>query len=93
MDVVSVRVFIAGRVQGVWYRAWTVRRAKKLGLAGWVRNRRDGRAEALFSGPGDAVERMVEDCHSGPPAARVDRIERSPADAPESEEFHQLGDE
>ena len=70
-----VRVLVRGRVQGVAYRAWTKRRAEALGLAGWVRNRRTGEVEAVFSGPAEAVETMIEACRQGPPAARVESIE------------------
>ena len=44
-----VRVLISGIVQGVWFRAWTVQEAQARGLDGWVRNRRDGRVEAVLS--------------------------------------------
>jgi acylphosphatase len=73
---VAVRVFISGRVQGVWYRGWTVKAAGARGVRGGVRNRRDGRVEALLIGPVEAVEAVIRDCHQGPPAARVDAIER-----------------
>ncbi len=75
----AVRVRIYGRVQGVWYRGWTVDHAARAGLSGWVRNRRDGSVEALFVGSADAVDAMVESCRRGPPAARVDDIEVSSA--------------
>jgi acylphosphatase len=74
-----VRVRISGRVQGVWFRGWTVQRATELGLSGWVRNRGDGAVEALFAGPVWAVDAMVEDCHKGPPAARVGEVVVEPA--------------
>ena len=73
------RVQIFGRVQGVWYRGWTVDQATRLRLCGWVRNRRDGSVEALFVGPIESVEEMIEACRQGPPAACVDDIERTPA--------------
>lgn len=72
----AVRVEIRGRVQGVWYRAWTVEQATLRGLRGWVRNRRDGSVEALLIGPADKVEAMAELCREGPPAARVDSVQR-----------------
>ncbi|WP_029007928.1 acylphosphatase [Azospirillum halopraeferens] len=78
----AVRVRIHGRVQGVWYRGWTVERATGLGLRGWVRNRADGTVEAVFAGSGDAVERMLVDCRAGPPAARVVHIAVEPAEDP-----------
>ncbi|MGQ9365578.1 acylphosphatase [Azospirillum sp. ST 5-10] len=78
----AVRAHIGGRVQGVWYRGWTVRRATQLGLRGWVRNRADGSVEALFAGPPAAVDRMLAECRDGPPAARVDAVTVEPAADP-----------
>lgn len=69
-----IRVVIEGRVQGVWYRGWTVDTARALGLSGWVRNRSDGSVEAVFSGPEAAVDAMLARCHQGPSAARVDSV-------------------
>lgn len=74
---VAVRVVIRGKVQGVWYRAWTIDQATARGLRGWVRNRTDRAVEALFIGPREGVEAMVEACRGGPPLARVDAIQRS----------------
>jgi acylphosphatase len=79
----SVRVSISGRVQGVWFRAWTMEQADSLGLSGWVRNRQDGRVEAVFSGPETAVVAMLEAIKAGPRLARVDDIETEPCDTPE----------
>jgi acylphosphatase len=81
-EATTVRVRITGRVQGVWYRGWTVDQARRLGLAGWVRNRRDGSVEAVFSGPPDAVRAMIERCWQGPPAARVHEITEQPETEP-----------
>ena len=67
----TVRVRISGRVQGVGYRYWTERVAGEIGLSGWVRNRRDGTVEAVFSGPPEAVAEMLERCRDGPPSAQV----------------------
>ena len=78
-DDVAVRVRIAGRVQGVWYRGWAIDEAEARGLRGWVRNRRDGSVEALFVGAQRQVEAMIEACRRGPPAARVDQVVREPA--------------
>ncbi len=72
----TLRVCITGRVQGVWYRAWTAEQASARGLRGWVRNRRDGSVEAVFSGPERQVEEMIAACDQGPPSARVDGITR-----------------
>ncbi len=71
----TVRVRIAGQVQGVGFRYWTEEAALELGLAGWVRNRRDGSVEALFSGAADAVAEMLARCHAGPRAARVASVD------------------
>lgn len=68
-------VNIEGKVQGVFYRKWTVETANKLGLHGWVRNLQDGTVEAVFSGKSAAVESMVEKCRKGPPGARVSSID------------------
>ena len=71
----SVRVTISGRVQGVFFRASCAELARDLGLAGSVRNLRDGRLSATFQGPEDAVDRMLAWCREGPPMARVDALE------------------
>jgi acylphosphatase len=71
----TVHLRITGIVQGVCFRAWTVEAAESRGLAGWVRNRRDGSVEALFHGPADAVAAMIADCRRGPPHAKVDAVE------------------
>jgi acylphosphatase len=85
-----VLVRITGRVQGVWFRGWTVDEASRLKLSGWVRNRRDGAVEALFSGPAQAVDQMLAACRRGPPAASVDDVTVSPADPPAEPGFRQL---
>ena len=72
---VALRVRIQGRVQGVYYRGWTVEEATARGLRGWVRNRTDGAVEALFIGPEAAVRDMIRACRQGPPLAAVVRIE------------------
>ncbi|HEY0833296.1 MAG TPA: acylphosphatase [Azospirillum sp.] len=85
----AVLARIRGRVQGVWYRGWTVERATGLGLSGWVRNRADGSVEALFAGPAAAVEAMLAACREGPPAAVVRDIHAEPAEDPGPGGFHQ----
>ena len=70
----TVTVRIEGRVQGVYYRAWTYETATSLGLDGWVRNQDDGSVEAVFSGPPDIVAEMLERCKDGPPDARVTAV-------------------
>ena len=79
---IAVEARIAGRVQGVWFRAWTRGEALELGLTGWVRNDPDGSVRALFCGSRDAVSELLERCRQGPPLARVDAVEAVPAQAP-----------
>jgi acylphosphatase len=74
-DRIRAHVFVSGRVQGVFYRANTRDAARSRGVDGWVRNRDDGRVEAVFEGEADAVEEMIEWCHTGSPAATVDDVE------------------
>ncbi len=76
---IARHVVISGRVQGVWYRGWTVGEATRAGLKGWVRNRRDGAVEAVFVGPATAVDAMIAACRNGPPSARVDDVAVSDA--------------
>jgi acylphosphatase len=70
----SVHVIISGRVQGVFFRAETERKASSLNLTGWVRNMPDRHVEAVFEGEEKAVDQMITWCHSGPPLARVDHV-------------------
>jgi acylphosphatase len=70
-----VRARISGSVQGVFFRASCVDRAKALGLSGWVRNASDGGVEAVFEGEDAGVESMLAWCRKGPPYAEVDRVE------------------
>jgi acylphosphatase len=78
---ICVSVRIRGRVQGVWYRGWTVDEAERRGLRGWVRNRRDGSVEAVLCGPQAVIDDMIEALWSGPPAARVESVDRSAVEA------------
>ncbi|KAH9604514.1 hypothetical protein KSS87_014249 [Heliosperma pusillum] len=73
-----VRCVIKGRVQGVFYRNWTIENASQLGIKGWVRNRRDGSVEALFSGNTEAVDEMMQRCRRGPPDAMVTAFQAHP---------------
>ena len=74
-------LIIHGRVQGVFYRDWTVQTARSLGLAGWVRTLPGGTVEAHIQGERQAVERMVAAMEGGPPRARVERIEARAIDS------------
>ena len=73
-DRTRAHVFVSGKVQGVYYRATTRDTAREKGVDGWVRNLEDGRVEAVFEGPEEAVESMVEWCHTGSPAADVEDV-------------------
>lgn len=75
MTDARARVVIRGRVQGVFFRAEAAERARSLGLAGWVRNNRDGTVEAVFQGDRDRIESMVAWCRRGPAAASVEDVE------------------
>lgn len=66
---------ITGKVQGVWFRDWTVQAARASGVAGWVRNRRDGSVEVYAVGEAALVERLIARLDEGSPASRVERIE------------------
>lgn len=68
-------VRVSGRVQGVFYRAWTRDQARELGLTGWVRNCSDGSVEARIEGDRESVDRMIERMKKGPPAARVEDVQ------------------
>ena len=87
--IISKRLRIYGRVQGVWYRSWMVDQALVLGLKGWVRNRRDGSVEAVISGDETAVREMITRCLQGPPAARVEHVEDAPETTPVPSGFEQ----
>lgn len=68
------RVLISGRVQGVAFRDMCQRAATERGVTGWVRNLGDGRVEAVFEGPAERVDEMVEWAQHGPRTAAVDDI-------------------
>jgi acylphosphatase len=76
-----VRVIVSGRVQGVFFRDGARRRARELGVSGWVTNLPDGRVEGLFEGSPDAVREMARWCETGPPTASVGEVsvEQEPA--------------
>jgi acylphosphatase len=80
---------IEGRVQGVGYRWWAQGEASRLGLSGWVRNRRDGSVELLAIGDPDAIDRLAERCRAGPAAAAVVAVTRSEGQDDGSEGFEE----
>jgi acylphosphatase len=70
----TVHVMITGIVQGVGYRAFVERKATSLGLCGWVRNRKDGSVEAIFSGEAASVNAILTACHRGPRLAMIEEV-------------------
>jgi acylphosphatase len=86
----SVHLTIHGRVQGVGYRDWASREADRLGLSGWVRNRRDGTVEAVISGEAEAVAQFLSRCREGPSAALVTDVKSEVYEAPLPKGFNQL---
>ncbi len=75
MEGARAHIFVRGRVQGVFFRAFTRDVAMRLGLSGWVKNLYDGRVEAVFEGERAAVERAIDECREGPPGAYVEDVE------------------
>ena len=69
------RIFVHGRVQGVSFRAWATDHARRLGLAGWVRNRHDGRVEMLVKGPAERITELATLCWKGPELAKVEEVD------------------
>jgi acylphosphatase len=75
--MLRVQLVIHGRVQGVGFRYFVVRRAAALGLSGWVRNRSDGAVEVEAEGPRAALETLLAALRRGPTAARVTEVDES----------------
>jgi acylphosphatase len=75
MDEIVLRLEIRGLVQGVGYRWSMVEEARRLGIRGWVRNRRDGTVEAVVSGPQETVDRILAWARTGPRTAVVDAVD------------------
>lgn len=84
------RLRISGRVQGVGYRDWLVAQAEAMGIAGWVRNTRDGGVEALLSGEAAAVAELLRACRRGPRGAEVVEIVEDLAEPPAEPGFRRL---
>ena len=81
------RFFIEGRVQGVFFREWTVSRAREIGVTGWVRNRSDGRVEVYAAGEPPQLDRFTEKLREGSPASQVDNLEILDAPTESAEGF------
>jgi len=80
-------VYVTGAVQGVYFRATTRDEAQERDLDGWVRNLDDGRVEAVFEGPEEAVEEMVGFCHEGSSAAEVENVDVTHEDPQDVDSF------
>lgn len=70
-----VHILVSGLVQGVFFRANTQSVAQQLGIRGYVRNLPDGRVEVVAEGDEEALKKLIDWCHHGPPLARVERVE------------------
>jgi acylphosphatase len=77
---VKKHIFITGRVQGVGFRHFTRKNADKIGITGWVKNLPDGRVEALFQGPEQKVNELIDRCKEGPISAYVKEIDVNKAE-------------
>jgi acylphosphatase len=71
----KVKMLVSGRVQGVYFRMFTQRKANQLGIKGSVRNLPDGRVEAIGEAENAVLEQFIAWCHKGPVTARVDQVE------------------
>ncbi len=78
-----LHIIVKGRVQGVYFRAYTQKQAVKLNLSGFVRNLGDGDVEIVASGEPDALRQLVSWCHKGPVLAKVSQVIANPHDSGE----------
>ncbi len=85
--MIAKQIVVRGEVQGVGYRDWMMEQAERLGISGWVRNRRDGGVEALVAGDADAVEELSRLCRRGPQLAEVSSIVEELVEPPEHPGF------
>lgn len=74
MALIARHVRVTGRVQGVFFRSWTQKQARSLGVTGWIRNCPDGRVEAHVEGDEAAVEQVIDHLREGPPSADVEDV-------------------
>ena len=86
---IRVHAIIEGRVQMVFFRYSTCQEADRLGVMGWVKNRRDGSVEVIAEGPSEAVDELIQWCHHGPSGARVTNV--TITDEPYTGEFGSFG--
>lgn len=76
------KIRVHGRVQGVFFRASTQEKAHEVGVKGYVKNEPDGTVYIEAEGPPESLDRFVEWCHEGPPAAKVDKVDKEEAEEP-----------
>lgn len=81
------RITICGKVQGVFYRKSTQKKALELGVSGWVRNLDNGCVEAEIEGTPEQIDAMVDWCNEGPPAAEVTSIDEEEVPVKNDEGF------
>jgi len=81
----TVNILISGRVQGVYFRRFTLNKAKDLGIKGTVKNREDDRVEIVAQAKDDILEAFIAWCHKGPITARVDKVEVTDMQTSENE--------
>jgi len=89
--MIARHVHVTGRVQGVWFRAWTREQALAEGVSGWIRNRPDGAVEAVLAGTEEAVETLIAKLHDGPTAAKVENLRVADTTVPDETGFHIVG--
>ena len=75
MSKQRVRLFVTGKVQGVFFRQTLKVMAKKNDVFGWVKNLKDGKVESVLEGEGEKINRLIEWVHGGPANARVEDVE------------------
>jgi acylphosphatase len=75
MQKVRAHMYVAGKVQGVFFRQNTKRQAQSRGVCGWVSNLSDGRVEAVFEGEEESVKEVIAYCRSGPSFAKVEQVD------------------
>jgi len=80
MNDQAIHAWVSGKVQGVYYRASTAKKAKALDLTGWVKNLEDGRVELFAQGPECQVEKLLSWCEQGPILAKVANIDKEIAE-------------
>jgi len=85
--MITKRLLITGRVQGVGFRDWLAAEARRLGVAGWVRNVGDDMVEAVIAGEAEVVGACLHGCWHGPAMAIVDQLIETDAEPPQETEF------